>query len=383
MKPGSDGRTRALVAVGLGAAVWLGGLAFSPAALSAPGPAVESPRGDPPRRAAPGPAETSPRDAAPRPAAARPVKPWAKGVSAADRSKALALYKEGNKHFEDSQYKEALARYLQAVKLWDHPAIRYNIAECYVNLERPLAAHRNLKRALRFGEAGLKTHYKQARTYLRLLSGRLGRIEVACREPGAKVTLDGVLLFTAPGKARRTVQVGKHVVVVSKPKFLTETRTLTVLPRKTIRLNLAPLPLRTIIKMKRRWKRWIPWTVLVSGAVVAAAVGVPLIVLAKSSFNKYDTNFETECSNGCFPSERSGAQADLLPQARNMRDSGIALVAISGAVIAAGVTLVLLNQPRAHRVNPRSLQKKRTEESVLLLPAVSPGRGAMTTGFRF
>ena len=60
-------------------------------------------------------------------------KPWAAGVSDADQSAALALYKEGNAFFAQSQFKEALEKFVQALKIWDHPAIRYNAAVCLIS----------------------------------------------------------------------------------------------------------------------------------------------------------------------------------------------------------------------------------------------------------
>ncbi len=37
-------------------------------------------------------------------------KPWAAGVSVANQKQALALYREGNAFFEQSQYKDALPK---------------------------------------------------------------------------------------------------------------------------------------------------------------------------------------------------------------------------------------------------------------------------------
>src|SRR5262245_46605341 len=82
-------------------------------------------------------------------------KPWAEGVSAENQKAALALYKEGNKFFEESQYKDALAKYEQALAAWDHPAIRYNAAICRINLDQPVEAYDDIVAALRFGEPPL------------------------------------------------------------------------------------------------------------------------------------------------------------------------------------------------------------------------------------
>ncbi|MFH2007809.1 MAG: hypothetical protein ABI333_14600 [bacterium] len=341
-------------------------------------PAADAAPADDPLTAKP------PPNARPAP---EPVKPWAKGVPAARRSEALRLYKQGNKFFEDSQYAQALAEYRKAVELWDHPAIRYNIAVCYVNLERPLAAHRNLLRALRFGKAPLKAHYKQAQTYLRLLTGRLARLEVRCSVPGARVTLDGRLLFVAPGSATRTLIVGKHVLVATKPKHVTETRTVSLFPRKRVKVTLAPLPITKVFTLKRRWKRWIPWTILGIGVAVAAT-GIPLAFMADSTFKQYNKDFERECPDGCLPADRSTALQDLRSRGELERGFAITMLGLGGAVLATGITLVLLNLPRTVRTNVNRKHRDTTAtaaaaDRLILHPAVGPGQVSLTTGIRF
>src|ERR1041385_358969 len=77
--------------------------------------------------------------------------PWAKGVSKGKQKKALEVFKEGNALFEEGKYTEALAVYEQALKVWDHPNIQFNLAVCLFNIRQPLAAWDHLDSALRFG----------------------------------------------------------------------------------------------------------------------------------------------------------------------------------------------------------------------------------------
>ena len=55
-------------------------------------------------------------------------KPWAAGVSEAEQKTALVIYKQGNVEFEESRYAQALAKYREALRHWDHPAIHFNMA---------------------------------------------------------------------------------------------------------------------------------------------------------------------------------------------------------------------------------------------------------------
>jgi len=160
-------------------------------------------------------------------------RPWAEGVPQDQQDQALGLFKEGNQLFEGSQHAAALAKYREALKLWEHPAIRYNTAVALINLDQPLAAFEDLERALRYGDAPLGADtYQQALTYRKLLLGQLAELDVSCVEAGAEITLDGQLLFVGPGEAMRRLLPGSHQLVARKPGFLTETRSLVLLPGK-------------------------------------------------------------------------------------------------------------------------------------------------------
>ncbi len=64
-----------------------------------------------------------------------PPKPWAEGVSGADQDRALELFGEGNKLFTSEAYGMALAFYRRAIDAWDHPAIRFDMMVCQLELE--------------------------------------------------------------------------------------------------------------------------------------------------------------------------------------------------------------------------------------------------------
>ena len=102
---------------------------------------------------------------------AKPERPWADNVAEDAQKQAMQLFEEGNKLFEDSQHAAALAKYREALKVWDHPAIRYNAAVALINLDQPLVAYENLELALKYGEAPLAPEtYLQALTYRKLRS---------------------------------------------------------------------------------------------------------------------------------------------------------------------------------------------------------------------
>jgi len=288
---------------------------------------------------------------APEPAGAgvsAPIdRPWAKGVSRDAQQQALVLFEEGNKLFENFEHAAALSKYREALKVWDHPAIRYNAAVALINLDQPLAANESLELALRHGEAPFSPEtYQQALTYQKLLRGQLAELKVSCVEAGTAVALDGTTLFIAPGEAGRWLLPGAHQLVARKPGFLTETRSLSLLPGKpaleTLELKeVGSLPTRTV----RRWPAWKPWAVVGTGALLAL-VGVPVLLEVKNNLDAYDAGVQTRCSSGCAARDVPPDLIDLRDRAHTENVVAVSLFAIGGAVAATGAALVIMNQPR-------------------------------------
>jgi hypothetical protein len=285
----------------------------------------------------------------------RPDRPWAKGVSEEAQKEALVLFEDGNKLFENSAHAAALAKYRQALSAWDHPAIRYNAAVALINLDQPLAANENLELALRYGEAPFnpETH-QQALTYRKLLRGQLAELKVACVEPGADVALDGTTLFVGPGEAARWLTPGPHQLVARKAGFLTESRSLSLLPGKpaveTLTLQeIGSLPTRTL----RRWPTWRPWAVVGGGALLALA-GLPVLLDARSNLIAYDDQITAGCQNGCSAGTVPPAAIELRDRARTENVVAVSLFAVGGAIAASGVALVILNQPQTSSVDEKT-----------------------------
>lgn len=90
------------------------------------------------------------------------------GVSETKKAEAGRLLEHGNALFLDKNYTAALAKYREAVAAWDHPAIRFNIVRCLIQLDRPVEAGENLQTTLRYGAAPLEDAvYTEALAYAR------------------------------------------------------------------------------------------------------------------------------------------------------------------------------------------------------------------------
>ncbi len=276
-------------------------------------------------------------------------KPWAAGVSAANQKQALALYKEGNAFFEQSQYKDALPKYEAAIALWDHPAIHYNAAVCLINLDRPVEAFENIVSALRFGAAPLGPDlFKQGETYRKMLAAQVGELEVSCADAGAQVTLDGEPIFTGPGSVKRRLRIGDHQIVVTKQRYQTETQLIHLGggDDRHVAIVLKPVPGQRVLH--RRWAKWKPWSLVVGGIAIAAAGAIPLVA-SQDHATSYQSWLDS-CSPCLMPYPANETQEHSLAT----RDLWIArsAFAVGGALAVTGIALVVLNQPRLVNVTP-------------------------------
>lgn len=279
-------------------------------------------------------------------------KPWAVGVSTENQKAALATYQEANALFEEGKYLEALPKYEAALRAWDHPGIHFNTAVCLINLDRSVDAYVHLQKAMAFGEAPLgKDLYTQGKNYQRILNQQVGTLEVQVKEPGASVKLDGKEII-APGTTTTTrvhvLATEPHQLVAEKddPRYEPATQTIRLEPGKTTTIVLE-LKLRARGgRLTRRWPRWMPWSVVVTGGVVAA-IGVPLLVSAKSGFEDYDTQFGAACPQGCLDTDPALAMANETKDHAELRQTlAHGGFIAGGALVAIGIGLVVLNQPR-------------------------------------
>ena len=273
-----------------------------------------------------------------------PDKPWAVGVSDDQQKQALALYKEGNAFFGQNDYKDAVAKYDQALAIWDHPAIRYNRGVCLINLDRPVEAYEDLQAALRYGDKPLDpATYQQGISFQKLLAARVAEVDVSATSAGAKVTLDGQPLEVGAGVAKKHVVSGDHQIVAEQPGYQTETRPVHVNGGDTVTVVIELHPLAARRELRRRFARWIPWTVMGTGGAIALA-GIPLYLASRSSWNTYDARVNAECTMGCVTLPADVASARSTARLENGLEIGA--FALGGALVATGVALVVLDQPR-------------------------------------
>lgn len=274
--------------------------------------------------------------------------PWARGVTQEQKDQANKFLDEGNELLLANQYKEALAKYNEAIAVWDHPAIRFNMVRALISLDRMLEAAENLDKALAYGRDPLDDIiYREALNYQHLLASQLATIEVSCTQAGVKLSLDGAPLMTCPGSKSVRTTAGTHALAGRAPTLLAKTYDLVVLPGKSANVAVSLESIASATRTRTRWAVWKPW-VVVGGGATLVGVGVLLEAFARSNLDDYHARL---ASPSCQPAGCMKDDPILVDTESRMKLEnriGIGAIATGGAVVVTGLALVVLNRSYAY-----------------------------------
>jgi tetratricopeptide (TPR) repeat protein len=305
-------------------------------------------------------------------------RPWAKGVPLDKQEAAAALFHEGNLQLKNSLFPKAVEKYREALKLWDHPAIHYNMALALLNLNEPLELHHHLTEAMHYGEAPLdKDKYERAGAFRKLIEQQLAHVEITCDAPGALVSMDGQVLFTAPGRHEALVRPGKHSITATKEGFLPTEQNQTLLPGEKTPLSLKLYTDSDLTRYRRPWSAWKPWALAGAGAALALT-GSALHMQARGSFKDFDTHIAQQCAiGGCVPTpEVTG----LRTRGTSMQQLAFGAYAVGGAALVTGAVLAAINRPQPYRINPN---ESGSAQGVSVTPLLGRGEGGVLAAFHF
>jgi hypothetical protein len=280
------------------------------------------------------------------------TEPWSAGLTPGEKSGAEALLARGNELLVQNHYAAALQVYELAIRAWDHPAIRANMAICFINLDRPLEAYETVQLALRYGSAPFDKPevYTATLNYKKLLEGQIGFLQLRCTEPGAKVTLDGRDLLDCPGELKRALLPGSHQLVAQKFEFLTITRNVTVRSQTTETIDLRMVRLSDAARMGRRWSNKVPIAVTGGGAALVA-LGAFLQHKAEVTMRRYDGRLRSECPLGCAP-WNTPPQVDAIRERAELGNRIANIALVTGALVGTtGLVLFYLNRSRVVRLD--------------------------------
>ena len=293
-------------------------------------------------------------------------------VSEEDRDRAQALYLEAVKLHQDLLFAQAADKYREALKYWEHPYTRFNLSKALGALGRSLEAYDNLMSVL----PDLGRERDAGEAYRRKLLRSLSEVEAHCSEDGATVTLDGQPWLKCPGRASKVVLPGQHVLVASKPQFVTATEPVHLVAGKrgVVKLQLVSFADSTLTRTRFAW--WKPWSV-VGASVLVSAIGAGLTWKAGQAFQAFDEGWFNECGGiGCFDDDEADLLGDL-KSAERYRDTGRIAFTLGGAALIAGVALLALNRPHAY------LDESAGGAEIQIQPLISDDSAGVTAGFRF
>ncbi|HEY5928511.1 MAG TPA: tetratricopeptide repeat protein [Kofleriaceae bacterium] len=274
-------------------------------------------------------------------------KPWVTGVTEQAKADAKVLLDRGNAKFVERDYVSALELYKQAVAKWDHPAIRFNMVRCLIQLDRTVEANENLTLALKYGAAPLEEAvYREALTYQKLLANEVGTVRVRCEQAGVKITLDGELLVDCPGEQERRVKPGRHQLVGAKAGFLTKTADVFVIGggQEQVAVSLAPMERGVVV---HRWPTWMPWVVVGAGLTLTSVGGL-IEYQSFKTMDDYDRALVAACVNtGCTPERPVPDHVrDLKDTAKLQNAIAIGALTVGVATVITGGVLVYMNRAR-------------------------------------
>jgi hypothetical protein len=278
------------------------------------------------------------------------IRPWATGVSDAEQEVARGLYLEGNAEFMESRFARALAKYRDALRHWDHPAIHFNVAICLINLDQLVEASDELERSLAYGAAPLgQEAYAQSTTYRKLLGGQLAHVTATCSVPGSVITLDGKYLFTAPGNAKLNLLPGEHQLAAIKPGLRTAFKTFVAAPGKQAVYDLQPLP-------ELDPPYWQYWKHVLGAGGALATAGAVTYLWARSNMKDFDEAFQERCPDGCDAETARGLAVNAKRDEALMKQTvAFSLWAGGGAAVLTGVLGLILDRPRVRAEASRAV----------------------------
>ena len=295
--------------------------------------------------------------------------------------RADSLYRQGEQLLRESSTIEALGKYQQALEYWNHPQIRYRMAQVMYDLGRRVQAYEHVNQALHHGERALGSKfYREALRYKKQLEAELAWWTIICDEPGVDISVGGNHVLEGPGTVTMVLAPGSHSLVANKAGYLTITRSIRLSPAERASSRVELVALEQATATIARWPRWKTWGLTGTGASLTVA-GAVLLFKARTDFATYDRILGAECATGCDGNELpAGAEQH---RARAVWETwlGAGAVVVGSVVLSSGITLLLLNEERP--LYPEYVGRDDPASATRIVPRLSPREIGITTNWQF
>ncbi|WP_428268365.1 hypothetical protein [Haliangium sp.] len=273
--------------------------------------------------------------------------PWARDIPIATRKRAYRFFLAGNELLKQALFRLGADKYREALQRWEHPAFYFNLGVAQMNLDQIIDAYHSFQSSRVHGPRPVgQEKYEQAEYYLKVLGNQLATIEVTCDEPGAKVAIDGVPAFVAPGAERRLVRPGRHRIEANKEGRDADIQQVVLGPGEQQLVTLAP-PFPAYVTAERYWATWMPVAVTSAGLLI---VGGSAYMQTRSTvlFEDYDRDINARCTGptGCRAEQVPEAVHARLDRAMSLRQGARIGYIAGGTIIAASFVLYVLNRER-------------------------------------
>jgi hypothetical protein len=297
--------------------------------------------------------------------------PWSRNVPKKNQDAADGLLQTGNDLMKKSAYAKAEVKYLEALAQWDHPGIHYNLALALLQLNRPAEVYAHLVKALEGGEAALGLEkYEHARIHKEALEKQLAWVEFVCENPNAVVTVGGQPLPLVNGRYEGLMRPGPVLFGGAEEGYQPREKKFDLSPGQKNSLRFKLYRSDELITYDSRWAPWKPWAVAGAGAALAAGGGL-LYWRARHGYSSFDAHV-VDCGKGvndrgCREPELAARRSRL----QTLNKASIGTMAIGGAALVTGASLVLFNRAQAHPIDPDEFERR---QGLAVTPVL--GRGA-------
>ncbi|HWA70816.1 MAG TPA: PEGA domain-containing protein [Polyangiaceae bacterium] len=253
---------------------------------------------------------------------------------------AAERYQRGLSIYAEGEYLLALVEFERAYQLAPNYRVLYNIGQVRIQLARYAKALEALQEYLKQGGDEIANERREAvMNDLKMLGERTAKLRLTINEPGADISIDGVLVGTAPLAEPIVVDAGEHTVEVRKGGFYDKSSFVTVAGREEaeVKVDLVKMPPSAVVERHTdryveqkpdRSLMWIGWTATGTLAVGAGVVGY-LGVTKANDLESMRTDY--------------GVSKNKLDETKNSARTLFMVSDIMGAaaVVAGGVSLYL------------------------------------------